>query len=141
MVRETSAQAYKEIKENGLLSVKRMEVYETIYLNGKMTSAEAYMVMNRDKPKSSLISQSRARFTELRDMGCLSECGTKTCSVTSKKAIVWEVTNNLPKDLPKTLSSKQKKEEVLKLITELAEELTEPQLTKLRVIYKKTAKI
>lgn len=134
MARETSIQVYNEIKQKGLLSPKRMEIYECIYLHGRMTASEVFQ-------KLGLKTNQSGRFTELREIGCLSEYGTKICSVTSNTAIVWEVTNNLPTELPKQLNAKQKKKEVLDLITELAKELTEPQLTKLRTIYTKVTKI
>lgn len=137
MVRDTSIQTYNEINNNGLLSNRRLEVYKVIYNYGPLTSAEAYNIMNKDKPKSTLISQSRARFTELRDMKCLKELGTKTCDITGKKAILWDVTSSLPIGRPTVKTKNQKKKEILELISLLGEEIDVYYKADLRVIYKK----
>jgi hypothetical protein len=100
MTRQTSIEVYREIKENGLLSKRRQEVFEVLFKHGPMTSGEAFYIMNVYKPDGAL-TQSRARFTELRNLGVIKENGTKKCNVTGKCAIVWEVTNNVPKNVPK----------------------------------------
>ena len=115
MIRTTSAEAYYEIKNKGLLGKMREQVYDTVYHYGPMTSAEAYLKMIEGKPVKS-ISQSRARFTELRDMGVLKEMVPKKCSVTGKRAIVWDITGNLPTELPKKRTKKEIKAEVLDLL-------------------------
>jgi hypothetical protein len=48
------------------------------------------------------ISQLRARFTELRELGVLNEVGERLCKVSGRMCIVWDVTDALPiSDLPK----------------------------------------
>ena len=95
MTRKTSIEVYHKIRNQGLLSRRRLEVYATVWEYGPMTSAEAFRVMNRNAPIKN-ITQSRARFTELRDLGVFEELGEKICSVTGHKAILWEVTDRLP---------------------------------------------
>lgn len=105
MTRQTSTEAFLKIKQSGLLSKRRWQVYEAVYFLGPMTSAEAFNAINRGSPIKS-ITQSRARFTELRDMGVFSEVGIKICSVTGHRAIEWDVTKNLPTMIKKTKKKK-----------------------------------
>lgn len=97
MARRTSAMAFQQIKEEGLLSRERWRAYKAVYEIGPCTSAEAFFQMTNTNTQR--ITQSRARFTELRDMGVLTEVGTRKCSVTGRTAIVWQVTNRLPQKL------------------------------------------
>ena len=113
--RETSIEAYEKILKEGLISPRRWEVYATVYNNGPMTSGEAFFIINKTKTSTNLIlSQSRARFTELRDMGLLKELGTKNCSITKNKVILWDVTKNLPTKIIIPETKKSKLEKVIK---------------------------
>lgn len=93
--RQTSIDAYNKIKEEGLLSRRRWEIYDVVFKNGPMTSAEAFRKLILANTIRN-ITQSRARFTELRDSGVFQECGTKVCSVTGMTVILWDVTSRLP---------------------------------------------
>lgn len=64
-----------------------------------------------------VLSQSRARFTELRNLGVIYEKGIKQCSVTGRNAIEWELTNKLPKNKKPPITQKQ--ERINKAITAL----------------------
>lgn len=100
-VRETSIEAYRQIEQEGLLSKMRWLAYKTVFHHGPMTSAEACAALNQND-KSQAPSQLRARFTELRKMGVLKEVGKKPCSITRRKAILWDVTGNLPSENPES---------------------------------------
>jgi hypothetical protein len=103
-VRETSAEAYHSLEESGVLSVGRWEVYQDVFHNGPTTSGES---LNRLNTKTSIPSQKRARFTELRAMGLLKEIGVRACAVTGFRAIEWDVTERAdPLPLPKKKSAK-----------------------------------
>ena len=109
-IRDTSIRCYKEIKANGLLSKKRLEVYEAILKNAPCTSAEAFV--SSDIDSKSAISQSRARFTELRELGVIYEKQVRKCRVTNKTVIEWDLTDRLPikiKSLKMTKKDKIKK--------------------------------
>jgi hypothetical protein len=95
MVRQTSMDAYKSIKDNGLLSERRWQVYDVVFKHGPMTSGEAFGHLNAGVPLRNL-TQSRARFTELRECGVFAEVGERDCKVTGHNAIVWDVTDRLP---------------------------------------------
>ena len=91
--RQTSIDCYNEIKANGLLSKKRLQVYVAILKNAPCTSGEAFATMIT---KENQISQSRARFTELRELGVIYEKGNRKCRVTGKNVIEWDLTDKLP---------------------------------------------
>ncbi len=137
-MRNTSLAVFEKIRDNGLLSKRRLEVYDVVFNNGPLTSAEAVQIMFRKKTTPDIIPQSRARFTELRDMGCLSELGTKKCTVTGNESILWDVTCDLPRYLPKVLSKKEKKKKLLDAIVKLGEknDLNDKNKESLRDIYK-----
>ncbi len=141
MVRETSKMAYDQIKKDGLLPQKRFECYEVLFFNGKLTSAEVFKILNKDKPNAAITS-SRSRFTELRDMGCIVEVGTKVCTVTGQESICWEATANLPVKLPKKQSSKDRKKEALLAIEKYANSVDNEEIKEeLRIIYRLTKQI
>ena len=94
--RQTSIDCYNEIKTNGLLSKRRLEVYEAILKNAPCTSSEA-MVGNLNY--TNVLSQSRARFTELRELGVIYEKTERKCRVTKRNVIEWDLTDKLPKNI------------------------------------------
>ena len=70
--------------------------------------------------KENQISQSRARFTELRELGVIYEKGEKQCSITGRNVIEWDLTDRLPVNVKSSNKTKQqKKNEVLKSLREL----------------------
>lgn len=99
-MRQTSIEAYNFIKFNNILSERRWQVYDVVFHHGPMTSAEAFVILNRLYPIKNL-TQSRARFTELRDMGAFYEVKVRQCSVSGMQAIEWDVTNRIPGKLIK----------------------------------------
>jgi len=69
--------------------------------------------------KENQISQSRARFTELRELGVIYEKGEKQCSITGRNVIEWDLTDRLPVNLKK--SNKTKKQRVNDALNSLRE--------------------
>jgi len=139
-MRQTSIDCYNQIKAEGLLSKRRLEVYEAILKSAPCSSGEAFSKM---LTSSNVISQSRARFTELRELGVIYEVGVKKCSITNRNVIEWDLTDNLPFELEKnkTKSKKTKINEVLSLIERLGKNLTEAEKVELRKIYHLVKKI
>jgi hypothetical protein len=124
MVRETSAAAYQEIEQRGLLSKARWEVYKAVYFHGPCTSGEAYQFIPHGHRGA--LSQSRARFTELRDMGVLKEAGERECRVSGHRCIVWDVTSKLPDKLQRRPSlAKQRRAVVEAARTYILHQTTE----------------
>jgi hypothetical protein len=97
-MRETSLSAYGVIKSNGLLSERRFEVYDVLVRKGPMTANEVFVVLNEESKGSiNAASNSAARFSELRDLGVIKECGVRTCKITGMNVIEWEAIDAIPK--------------------------------------------
>jgi len=106
MVRDTSLSAYKQIKEQGLLSERRLQVYSDLFRYGPCTANELYLKMDR-KVKSTQ-ANIHPRLGELRESGVVNEITQRQCDVTNRMAIVWDVNSKLPIKPKRELSSKQK---------------------------------
>jgi len=101
-VRQTSINAYHKIKNEGLLSQKRMEAYEGLVFFGPGTAMEILTNMRTIGLGSKIIdSQIRARFFELREMGVAKELGEKICNITKMTVIEWQVVDAIPIKLKK----------------------------------------
>ena len=104
--RQTSIDCYNKIKEQGLLSNMRFKVYEAILKKAPCTSGEAFATMTT---KENQISQSRARFTELRELGVIYEKGEKQCTITGRNVIEWDLTDRLPINIKSSNKTKKQK--------------------------------
>lgn len=91
MSRATSEEAYRAIKENGLLSCRRFQAYDALYRFGPLTAAECW----RHCPGTQ-IDSIRPRMAELRRLGVVRETGRTKCSMTGMTVILWDVTSSLP---------------------------------------------
>lgn len=136
MTRKTSIEAYKQIRDSGLLSERRFEVYDVVFRHGPLTANEAFKILyDNDMGAKNAASNSAARFSELRDVGVLYEVGERKCGVTGMKVIVWDVTDQLPKAPDKKPTRKEKKEELLAYIVSVGKEIDEVWKDDLRKIY------
>ena len=72
----------------------RLKGLEAILYTAPCISAEAFMEMKRTD--TSPLSQSRARFTELRRLGVIKEVGVRQCKISGRRSIVWDLTDSLP---------------------------------------------
>lgn len=95
-VRETSAAAYLFVLECGWIGEKQKEIYTMLYHIGPATSAEVFREIFKNQRGRVALTQTRARFTELRDMGAIQEMGKRICQVTGHTVILWEVTAKIP---------------------------------------------
>ena len=102
--RQTSIDCYNQIKQEGLLSTMRFKVYEAILKNAPCTSAE---VLSTLLSKNSAITSSRARFTELRELGVIYEVQNRKCTITGRTSIEWDLTDRLPVNIKKINKSKK----------------------------------
>ena len=111
--RQTSIDCYNQIKEQGLLSNMRFEVYSALLSIGKpSTTREVYETMN-------VMKQEATRFTELRKLGVIYEVQNRKCTITGRTAIEWGLTNRLPVDYKNP--NKTKKQKVDKALNSLRE--------------------
>lgn len=102
MVRRTSVEAYHAIQENGLLSLRRWQVYEVLYDIGPATGGEVFKEMLRRHglgiPSN---SNTITRLGELRERGVVEEMGIRQCSVSGQRVLLWDVTDKLPSKIKK----------------------------------------
>ena len=104
--RQTSLDCFNQIKTEGLLSKMRLKVYEAILRKAPCTSGEAFATITT---KENQISQSRARFTELRELGVIYEVQNRKCTITGMNVIEWDLTDRLPVTLKNTNKTKKQK--------------------------------
>ena len=100
--RQTSIDCYNQIKQEGLLSKRRLQVYESIYNSAPCTASEVF------KDKNLKTNQS-GRFTELRDLGVIYEKGERLCSITGMNVIEWDLTDRLPVNVKNSNKTKKQK--------------------------------
>lgn len=105
-MRQTSLDAYNKIKTNGLLSQRRFDVYEIIFVHGPLTGAAVADKFYADRKQITRSENVRNRITELRDMGVVKEVGFQTDTATGMRVILWDVTDNLPVKLRKKITVK-----------------------------------
>jgi len=101
--RQTSIDCYNEIKANGLLSKRRLEVLVAILKNAPCTSNEAL---------EDVYSGSHgigSRTSELRDLGVIYEKGIRKCRVTGRNVIEWDLTDRLPISFKNNNKTKKQK--------------------------------
>lgn len=94
-VRQTSLQAYNYLRHSGLLSTRRMEVYEYLYDQGPATASQMAHYMHRDRASTS------SRCRELVGMGLVQETGDILCPITGMEVTGYDVTPNMPTQLTK----------------------------------------
>jgi len=123
MVRKTSIDAYNKIVESGLVSKRRMEVYDVLFHKGPLTRSEIDAILQEREKGKPLPYRSHisSRLFELRGMNLVKEIGEKICKVTNMKVILWDVTDNLPSKLEKKKSNKQIIKELQERIKQLEE--------------------
>jgi len=111
--RQTSIDCYNQIKNQGLLTKRRFEIYEAIFKNAPCTTNEAL------KDVYSASHGVGSRTTELREQGVIYEKGEKKCSITGRNVIEWDLTDRLPIDLPKKKNTTHKIKDLKEMINEL----------------------
>lgn len=95
-------ETYQAIRDSGLLSRRRWQVYYVLYMYGPMTGGEVFRAYQDtfgiNAPTNSNVT---TRLGELRESGVVKELGTKICDVSGQNVILWATTDNLPKKLVK----------------------------------------
>ncbi len=92
MNRQTSIACYHQIKREGLLSKRRIQVLEAMITKAPCTAGELEKHMN----SVFNITGGWKQLSVLRDQGVLYEKGTRECKITGRKVIEWDITGNLP---------------------------------------------
>jgi hypothetical protein len=139
MVQRTSIETYHAIKDSGLISEKRMKVFDIFYQNPQgLTGAEVSDIYRKENPTSQHSETIRNRITELVQMGVLVEIGVVECQFSKRSVTKWCCIDNMPIPLEKKLTKKEKVNDILNDITAFGKSLkTEEEKIVLRTIYHK----
>ena len=94
MVRDTSIQAYKHIKDSGVLAKRQEQVYETVYHEGPIGSRAVWEEIKKAHPDIPHNSIS-PRFKELIREGVMKEDGEYECPYTKETVTAFDVTSKV----------------------------------------------
>jgi hypothetical protein len=137
MVQTTSIETYHAIKNSGLISEKRMKVFDIFYRNPKgLTGAEVSEIYKKENPTSQHSETIRNRITELVQMGVLAEVGVVECQFSKRSVMKWCCIDKMPIPLEKKVTRKEQLKEILKDVVQFGESLeSEEDKIVLRSIY------
>jgi hypothetical protein len=85
-----------------------MEVYEILFEHGAMTANEIVRISKVSYPNTNP-SSFHARLSELKKYGVIIETGEKKDAVSNHNCYIWDLTDNLPKDIKLSVNTKQKR--------------------------------
>lgn len=104
-MRDTSIEAYNRIKDEGLLSERRLQVYEILFENGPLTGNQLIKIAQKQYPMLNT-GAFNTRLSELRNAGVVKELREIICPVTGYNVILWDVTSRLPIKVEKAIKHK-----------------------------------
>ena len=107
--RQTSIDCYRQIKSEGLLSKRRLQVFEILLENGCLTGTEISILFKQKHFSSNHSEGIRNRITELFDRGVVYEKGIVECKSTGRKVIQWDLTDKLPIKIKSSNKTKKQK--------------------------------
>jgi len=120
MVQTTSIETYYAIKNSGLISEKRLKVFDIFYQNPNgLTGAEVSEIYRKENPTSQHSETIRNRITELVQMGVLDEVGVVECQYSKRNVMKWRCIDKMPIPLEKRLSKKKQIKLILDDVTAL----------------------
>jgi len=139
MIQKTSIETYNAIKNSGLISEKRMKIFEIFYKNPQgLTGAEVSEIYRKENPTSQHSETIRNRITELFQMGILAELGVVECQFSKRSVMKWCCVDKMPIPLKKNATRKEQINEILSDVIELGKLLKlEDNKILLRKIYHK----
>jgi hypothetical protein len=139
MIQKTSIETYHAIKNSGLISEKRLKVFDIFYLNPEgLTGAEVSEIYRKENPTSQHSETIRNRITELVQMGVLTELGVVECQFSKRNVTKWCCIDKMPIPLEKKLTRKEQINEIIDDITAFGVSLkSEEEKIVLRTIYHK----
>jgi len=137
MIQRTSIETYHAIKNSGLISEKRMKVFDIFYQHPQgLTGAEVSEIYRKENPTSQHSETIRNRITELVQMGVLAEVGVVECKFSKRSVMKWCCIDKMPIPLEKKLTRKEQIKEILDDVTALGKSLeSEEDKIVLRSIY------
>ena len=137
MTQTTSIETYHAIKNSGLISEKRLKVFDIFYQNPQgLTGAEVSEIYRKENPTSQHSETIRNRITELVQMGVLVELGVVECQFSKRNVTKWCCIDKMPIPLEKKLTRKEQIKEILDDVTAFGKSLSsEEDKIVLRTIY------
>jgi len=143
MVQTTSIETYHAIKNSGLISEKRLKVFDIFYENPQgLTGAEVSEIYRKQNPTSQHSETIRNRITELVEMGVVVEIGIVECQFSKRKVTKWCCIDKMPIPLEKKLTRKEQLKEILDDVTAFGKSLkSEEDKIVLRTIYHRIKKL
>ena len=128
MARETSIETYNQIKAEGLLSERRLQVYEILYEHGPMTGSQVSKIFHQKHTGTTLSETVRNRITELIERGVVKEMPeTVICPFSKRRVLQFDVTSGLPTEPQKQITRKERIISVKKQL-DILERKVSPQL-------------
>jgi hypothetical protein len=119
-MRFTSIKCYRQIKEEGLLSKRREEVWEALVEHGPCTAGELHNFMETKNQRTMSRNLVCSRLGELKDLNVAQELlEVADCKITGRSCLVWDVVDGLPADGPKRVKPSQRIKELETQITML----------------------
>lgn len=106
-MRSTSIRAYREIRDNGLLSKRRFEVYDHLFHHGPSTARETSKILSKRFGTSE--DSYNSRFIELERQGVIKPVGEVENPHSGMKVTQWDVTANLPTKFESTKAIPRKR--------------------------------
>lgn len=119
-MRSTSVESYCAIRDSGVLSELRWDVYDYIYAHGPLTARQTIVGLSETYELSSVYSP---RFAELKRLGLIADIGTTECEFSGRNVTVWDVTANMPIIKTKAEALKDKIDALEKKLIQLKTEL------------------
>ena len=137
MIQKTSVETYYAIKNSGLISDKRLKVFDIFWEHPDgLTGTQVSEIFKNKYPSSKHSETIRNRITELRNMGVIDEIGVVECDFTNRKVMKFAISNRLPVPLEKKLTLNERIDSVLESIALFGKTLNEVDKIQLRKIYK-----
>lgn len=96
--RATSVEVLRAIRDGGLVVGMRLDVLDALGEIGPATGMEVEEHLRR--PGDRARGSRHKRLPELRDVGCVVECGSRPCRITGRLATTWALSGNLPREAP-----------------------------------------
>lgn len=121
-MRSTSAEVYNRIKDEGLLSKRRWQVYDVLFRRGPLTQNEACQILADETSLSNKPSVT-PRFAELEARGVIHVAGKRRCEVTGELCLAYDVTACLPHAPAPRQTPRQKLQTALDQLRDATEQL------------------
>jgi len=108
-IRQTSIDCYNQIKSEGLLSKRRLQVYKILLENGCLTGTQISILFKQKYFSSNHSEGIRNRISELFERGVVYEKAIVECKSTGRKVIQWDLTDKLPIKIKTSNKTKKQK--------------------------------